>query len=146
MWDREFQVTGPGGVAATASRHWPGVAEALLAAAEKVGHETAEASETKKALLFRAARAFDHASDKARAEQEARAAAKAQGGQRIFASPLARRLAEQKGVELSAITGTGMTDVLRALRDVIVAASVGEDTALPNRSVPVQEFDEDVDE
>ena len=30
MWDREFQVTGPGGVAATASRHWPGVAEALL--------------------------------------------------------------------------------------------------------------------
>jgi len=52
----------------------------------------------------------------------------------------------QKPFLISAITGTGMTDVLRALRDVIVAASVGEDTALPNRSVPVQEFDEDVDE
>lgn len=30
MWDREFTVTGPGGLAATASRHWPGVAEAFL--------------------------------------------------------------------------------------------------------------------
>ena len=29
MWDREFQVTGPGGLAATASRHWPGVAQAF---------------------------------------------------------------------------------------------------------------------
>ena len=44
------------------------VGEALLAAAEKVGHETDEARDTKKALLFRAARAFDHASDKARSE------------------------------------------------------------------------------
>lgn len=30
MWDREFTVTGPGGLAATASRHWPGVAQAFL--------------------------------------------------------------------------------------------------------------------
>ncbi|RAK52969.1 pyruvate dehydrogenase complex dihydrolipoamide acetyltransferase [Phenylobacterium deserti] len=44
---------------------------------------------------------------KTEAATPAPAAAKAQGGQRIFASPLARRLAEQKGVELSAITGTG---------------------------------------
>jgi pyruvate dehydrogenase E2 component (dihydrolipoamide acetyltransferase) len=30
-----------------------------------------------------------------------------QTGERIFASPLARRLAEQKGIDLSAVTGTG---------------------------------------
>lgn len=30
MWDRELTVTGPGGLAATASRHWPGVAQAFL--------------------------------------------------------------------------------------------------------------------
>jgi pyruvate dehydrogenase E2 component (dihydrolipoamide acetyltransferase) len=35
------------------------------------------------------------------------APAKADGGQRIFASPLARRLAQQAGVDLKAIKGTG---------------------------------------
>jgi len=35
------------------------------------------------------------------------AAAKAADGGRIFASPLARRLAEQKGIDLAAVTGTG---------------------------------------
>jgi pyruvate dehydrogenase E2 component (dihydrolipoamide acetyltransferase) len=35
------------------------------------------------------------------------APAKAADGGRIFASPLARRLAEQKGVDLAAVTGTG---------------------------------------
>jgi pyruvate dehydrogenase E2 component (dihydrolipoamide acetyltransferase) len=35
------------------------------------------------------------------------ASAKAADGGRIFASPLARRLAEQKGIDLSAVTGTG---------------------------------------
>jgi len=34
-------------------------------------------------------------------------AAKAADGGRIFASPLARRLAEQKGIDLSAVTGSG---------------------------------------
>ena len=44
------------------------VGEAFLAAAEKVGADSDENREAKKALLFRAARSFDHASDKARAE------------------------------------------------------------------------------
>jgi pyruvate dehydrogenase E2 component (dihydrolipoamide acetyltransferase) len=35
------------------------------------------------------------------------AASKANGSSRVFASPLARRIAEQKGVDLSAITGSG---------------------------------------
>jgi pyruvate dehydrogenase E2 component (dihydrolipoamide acetyltransferase) len=35
------------------------------------------------------------------------APAKAQSGERIFASPLARRLAEQKGIDLSAVKGSG---------------------------------------
>ena len=43
---------------------------------------------------------------------------------------------------LSAATGEGMTDALRALRDIIVASS-GGDTALPDRSVPVQDDVED---
>ncbi len=44
------------------------VGEALMAAAEKIGVESAEEREAKKALLFRAARTFDHLQDKARAE------------------------------------------------------------------------------
>lgn len=44
---------------------------------------------------------------------------------------------------ISAITGKGMTEVLRALRDVIIEASEGDETALPDRSAPLQEFDED---
>ncbi len=53
----------------------------------------------------------------------------------------------QKVFLLSAVTGTGMTDALRALRDVIVAAAEGEETALPNRENPAQpEAGDDLDE
>jgi pyruvate dehydrogenase E2 component (dihydrolipoamide acetyltransferase) len=41
------------------------------------------------------------------AAAQAPAPAKATDGNRIFASPLARRLAEQKGIDLSAVTGSG---------------------------------------
>ncbi|MBW9088173.1 GTPase ObgE [Rhizobium wenxiniae] len=44
---------------------------------------------------------------------------------------------------ISAVTGKGMTEVLRALRDVIIEASEGDETALPDRSAPVQDYDED---
>lgn len=44
---------------------------------------------------------------------------------------------------ISAVTGKGMTEVLRALRDVIVEASGVNETALPDRSTPIQDFDED---
>ncbi|MEW5684200.1 MAG: 2-oxo acid dehydrogenase subunit E2, partial [Pseudomonadota bacterium] len=44
---------------------------------------------------------------KAEAPRPAPAPAKAADGGRIFASPLARRLAEQKGIDLSGVTGTG---------------------------------------
>lgn len=48
---------------------------------------------------------------------------------------------------ISAITGKGMTEVLRALRDVIVEASGNSETALPDRSAPIQnDLDEDDDE
>ncbi|ACG78152.1 pyruvate dehydrogenase complex, E2 component, dihydrolipoamide acetyltransferase [Phenylobacterium zucineum HLK1] len=43
----------------------------------------------------------------AQAPAPAPSPARAQDGSRIFASPLARRLAEQKGVDLSAVKGTG---------------------------------------
>jgi GTP-binding protein len=48
---------------------------------------------------------------------------------------------------ISAVTNKGMTEVLRALRDVIVEASGSNETALPDRSTPIEEdFDEDDDE
>ncbi|CDZ29841.1 GTPase ObgE [Neorhizobium galegae] len=46
---------------------------------------------------------------------------------------------------ISAVTGKGMTEVLRALRDVIVEASGVNETALPDRSTPIQDLDEDED-
>ncbi|MDR6820528.1 GTP-binding protein [Neorhizobium sp. 2083] len=46
---------------------------------------------------------------------------------------------------ISAITGKGMTEVLRALRDVIVESSGVNETALPDRSTPIRDFDEDED-
>ena len=42
----------------------------------------------------------------------------------------------QKVFQLSAVTGAGMTDALRALRDVIVEAGRDEDLALPARQAP----------
>ncbi len=44
---------------------------------------------------------------------------------------------------ISAVTGRGMTEVLRALRDVIVEASADQETALPNRSVPSGDREDD---
>ena len=43
---------------------------------------------------------------------------------------------------LSAVTGKGMTEALRALRDVIVDASEGGETALPDRSMPIEELED----
>ncbi|MDP2215374.1 2-oxo acid dehydrogenase subunit E2, partial [Phenylobacterium sp.] len=43
----------------------------------------------------------------AKAELATARPASAKGGERIFASPLARRIAEQKGLDLSSITGSG---------------------------------------
>ncbi len=42
---------------------------------------------------------------------------------------------------LSAATGEGMLEALRALRDIIVAAAEGGETALPDRSVPETDTD-----
>jgi GTP-binding protein len=47
---------------------------------------------------------------------------------------------------ISAVTGKNMTDVLRALRDVIIEASEGEDTALPDRTMPAENEDGDGEE
>ena len=47
------------------------------------------------------------APEPAKAEAPKPAPAKAADGSRVFASPLARRLAEQKGIDLSAVQGSG---------------------------------------
>ncbi|WP_337185352.1 pyruvate dehydrogenase complex dihydrolipoamide acetyltransferase [Phenylobacterium sp.] len=51
------------------------------------------------------------------------------GGQRIFASPLARRLAEQKGIDLSAVSGSGPHG--RIVKADIDAARPGQAKAPP---------------
>ena len=43
---------------------------------------------------------------------------------------------------LSAAAHIGMTEALRALRDVIVDASEGGETALPDRSLPIEELED----
>ena len=57
------------------------------------------------------------------------AAAPAAGGPRLFASPLARRLAAQKGVDLSAVKGTGPHG--RIIAADIAAATPGAAKAAP---------------
>jgi pyruvate dehydrogenase E2 component (dihydrolipoamide acetyltransferase) len=62
-------------------------------------------------------------------------AAKAADGQRIFASPLARRIAEQKGLELSAVKGTGPHG--RIVKADVDAAQPGQ-TKAPAEAPAVQ--------
>jgi len=72
-------------------------APAAAPKAEAKAPEPAKAAEAPKA----------EAPKPAAAPAAAPVAAKAADGGRIFASPLARRLAEQKGIDLSAVTGSG---------------------------------------
>ena len=46
---------------------------------------------------------------------------------------------------LSAVTGKGMTEALRVLRDIIVGASTGEDREIPERSGKIRNRDRDRD-
>ena len=70
--------------------------------------------------------------------------AAARGGKRIKASPAARRLARQQGVDLAALTGSGPDGAVRA-RDIPAAvpapapelAPAPEPSALPYRVVPI---------
>ena len=66
---------------------------------------------------------------KAEAPKAAPAAAPAGDGQRVFASPLARRIAKDKGLDLSAIAGSGP-------HGRIVKADVEGATAAPKASAP----------
>jgi pyruvate dehydrogenase E2 component (dihydrolipoamide acetyltransferase) len=78
---------------------------------------------------------------KQRAAQPARQAA-ANGGARIFASPLARRLAREVGLDLAALTGSGphgrivKTDVEAAARNGAVPAAAKTGTAMTARPAP----------
>jgi pyruvate dehydrogenase E2 component (dihydrolipoamide acetyltransferase) len=65
-------------------------------------------------------------------------------GERIFASPLARRIAREEGVDLTAIQGTGpggrvvKEDVMRAIRDRAEAPPAVAKEALPGRVIPMK--------
>jgi len=81
------RLKGEGGAAAPAPRP-----EAPKAAPAPAGHESGEAVATPQGV---------------QSAEKALAPAKASDGGRLFASPLARRLAAQAGLELGAIKGTG---------------------------------------
>ena len=67
--------------------------------------------------------------------QPAAAAVVAQGGQRIFASPLAKRIAAEKGVNLATIKGSGPNGrIVKA--DVETARPAAAPTAAPARPMP----------
>ena len=76
---------------------------------------------------------------KATAKSEAPAAGSSKDGERIFSSPLARRLAKDAGIDLSAVKGTGprgrvvKADVLKAQKDGVgaSASSSAAHTTLP---------------
>ncbi|MBL8555769.1 MAG: 2-oxo acid dehydrogenase subunit E2, partial [Phenylobacterium sp.] len=67
----------------------------------------AEAPKAEAAAPARAAEPAAEAPKAAPAAAPAPAPARAADGNRVFASPLARRLAEQKGIDLSAVQGSG---------------------------------------
>ncbi|MEX2614709.1 MAG: pyruvate dehydrogenase complex dihydrolipoamide acetyltransferase, partial [Alphaproteobacteria bacterium] len=65
------------------------------------------------------------------AEKPAPAASKS-GGDRIFASPLARRMAEQAGLELSGVTGSGPNGrIVKADVEAALAGGVASGAAAP---------------
>ena len=67
--------------------------------------------------------------------QPAAAAVVAQGGQRIFASPLAKRIAAEKGINLATIKGSGPNGrIVKA--DVETARPAAAPTAAPARPMP----------
>ena len=85
----------------------------------------AEAKTDEKAGAEPAARKADGGAGRAEA---AAAAPKAQDGKRIFASPLARRLAREAGIDLAAVSGSGPHGrVVKA--DVEAAAAAGTTSA-----------------
>ncbi len=63
------------------------------------------------------------------------AAAPAASGERVFASPLARRMASQAGIELAAVKGSGPNG--RIVRADIEAAQKGQPAAAPAPVAPV---------
>jgi pyruvate dehydrogenase E2 component (dihydrolipoamide acetyltransferase) len=74
------------------------------------------------------------------APQPAAAAAVAPGGQRIFASPLAKRIAAEKGINLAAIKGSGPNGrIVKAdVETAKPAAAPAAPAARPTPSAPVQ--------
>jgi pyruvate dehydrogenase E2 component (dihydrolipoamide acetyltransferase) len=68
--------------------------------------------------------------------QAAPAAAKTGDGQRIFASPLAKRIAQQKGVDLSAVKGSGPHG--RIVKADVESAQPGQARPAPAPSQPGQ--------
>ncbi|MFT3672007.1 pyruvate dehydrogenase complex dihydrolipoamide acetyltransferase [Aestuariivirga sp.] len=78
----------------------------ILGEGEKAGDAPAAAAPAAKPAAA-AAPAAASAPAAAAAAPQAKAAAPAASGARVFVSPLARRLAKEKGIDLAAVTGTG---------------------------------------
>ena len=98
--------------------------------------EDASAASAPKAAAAPAVAAAAPAPAESRAEARPTAAAPVSGGARVFASPLARRIAKEKGLDLSAVKGSGPHGrIVRA--DVEGAAPVSRSEARPTAAVDV---------
>ncbi|MDX5349498.1 MAG: 2-oxo acid dehydrogenase subunit E2, partial [Paracoccaceae bacterium] len=98
--------------------------------------EDAGAASAPKAAAAPAVAAAAPAPAESRAEARPTAAAPVSGGARVFASPLARRIAKEKGLDLSAVKGSGPHGrIVRA--DVEGAAPVSRSEARPTAAVEV---------
>lgn len=73
-------------------------------------------------------------SDRPKQPASANGVADDESADRVFASPLARKLAEEKGVDLAAITGSGPSG--RIVRKDVEAAATGAPKRKPDRAAP----------
>jgi pyruvate dehydrogenase E2 component (dihydrolipoamide acetyltransferase) len=110
-------------------------AEAPPKAKAKAEAPKAGKSEPVQAPKPTAAPTAPKADEKAPAEKPAPATAPAQKGDRVIASPLARRIAAQQGIDLHAVRGTGPNGrIIRADLDGVAAA--GSPTKPPAPDTP----------
>ncbi|MDZ4371120.1 MAG: pyruvate dehydrogenase complex dihydrolipoamide acetyltransferase [Phenylobacterium sp.] len=110
----------------------PKAEPAKAEAAAKPEAQTAKAPEPAKAA--EPARAEKPASSDSKPKTPPPVASGAKDGDRIFASPLARRLAEQKGIDLSGVSGSGPHG--RIVKADIEAAKPGQGKAASGAAAP----------
>jgi pyruvate dehydrogenase E2 component (dihydrolipoamide acetyltransferase) len=99
------------------------------------GEEVADAAEPETEEPGQAAEAPTEPEQEQEPEPEPQPAVRSENGGRVKASPLARRIARERGIDLSALTGTGPEGRIVA-EDVERAEKVGAPQAAPATAAP----------